>query len=58
MQNRIFYFYAFIFVGKWLPDEEQRLAAAVYDLTGCKPGTISEGLDGGREPSSSFQLIL
>ncbi len=30
------------FAGKWMPDEENRLATAVYELTGCKPGEEPE----------------
>ncbi|XP_064605099.1 cyclin-D-binding Myb-like transcription factor 1 isoform X2 [Liolophura sinensis] len=31
--------------GKWLPEEEKRLAAAVYELTGCQAGeSITHGL--------------
>lgn len=31
--------------GKWFPEEEHRLASAVYDLSGCKPGdSITSGL--------------
>ncbi|KAK3579058.1 hypothetical protein CHS0354_029918 [Potamilus streckersoni] len=31
--------------GKWLPEEEKRLAAAVYDLSGAKPGeNVTQGL--------------
>lgn len=28
----------FFFLGKWLPEEEKRLTAAVYELTGCQAG--------------------
>jgi hypothetical protein len=32
------------FPGKWLPEEERLLAQAVYDLSGCEPGTIPENI--------------